>query len=297
MTARQSGTDAISQAILLMVAAAALATGLSASAKWLLTEAALPALQVVTLRYAVHFLLALALFVPRQGPQVFRSKAPGRLLLRSGFLIAGTVLNFLALKSLPLTLTTVILFSGPILISFLAVPMLGEPWNSRRLVAILVGLLGVLIVVQPGRTDFDPAIFFSIGAVVAASLYYIMTRMLAGVDSNASIQLWSSGLAVFAFAPFSLATWTWPETALGVAVMIAMGLFGGLSHVASTQAHQMAPASTLAPFVYAQILTAVIVGALVFSEQPAPATILGCVVIILSGLFLWRMDRRGNAIT
>lgn len=278
--------------ILLMLVAAVFATSLSASAKWLLTELAWPALQVVALRYAVHFAMACAIFLPKQGVAVFRANAPGRLLLRSLVLILATLLNFLALQHLPLTLTTVILFAGPILITVLSVPMLGERIGAHRLVAVLVGFCGVLVVIQPGSVGFDPAVLYSVGSMGFASLYYILTRMLAGVDSNASIQLWSSGLASVVFLPLSLGTWVWPESGTALAVVLFMGVCGGLSHIASTGAHQLARASMLAPFTYAQIVTASAAGYLLFGERPGAATLVGCAIIIGSGLYLWWRETR-----
>lgn len=275
-----------------MLVAAVFATSLSASAKWLLTELAWPALQVVALRYAVHFAMACTLFLPRRGRAVFRANAPGRLLLRSVVLVLATVLNFLALEHLPLTLTTVILFAGPIVITVLSVPILGERIGLHRMLAVLVGFGGVLVVMQPGGAGFDPAVLYSVGAMLCASLYYILTRMLAGVDSNASIQLWSSGLASLVFLPLSLWGWVWPESGLAVAVMLFMGLCGGLSHIASTGAHQLARASVLAPFTYAQIVTASAAGYLLFAERPGAATLLGCAIIIASGLYLWWRETR-----
>lgn len=280
--------------ILLMVLAAGLSTGLSASAKWLLTEITMPLFQVVALRYAVHFTMAVVLFVPRHGPGVFRSNAPGQLLLRSMFLVMATILNFLALKFLPLTLTTTIMFAGPIVINVLAVPMLSERIGGHRIVAVIAGFIGVLVVVQPGSAAFQPAALFSVGAVIAASLYYIMTRKLAGVDSNASIQLWSSGLATLCFLPFSIPVWIWPDATVGYLVVVSMGLFGALSHIASTAAHRVAEASILAPFSYAQIITATAVGVTVFGEQLDMVTYVGCGVIVMSGIYIWWRERKGT---
>lgn len=275
----------------LMLLAAILSTGLSASAKWLLTEASLPEFEVVFARYAVHFAIVVVVFVPTRGTAVFRSRAPKMLLLRSAFLIAGTVLNFLALKHLPLTLTTVIMFAGPILITILAIPVLGEKVGSHRLVAVIVGFVGVMVIVQPGGTAFQPEILYSIGAVVAASLYYIMTRALAGVDSNASIQLWSSGLGAVAFLPFCIADWVWPDSTTGLVVLGLMGLCGALAHLASTAAHQAAPASALAPFIYAQIISASALGYAFFGETLSTDMATGCALIISSGLYLWWRER------
>ena len=275
-----------------MLLAALLSTGLAASAKWLLTDAKLPQFQVVFARYAVHLVIAFLVFVPRQGATVFHSHAPMTLILRSTFLIIGTVLNFLALKHLPLTLTTMIMFLGPILITILAVPLLGEKVGINRLVAVIVGFVGVLVIVQPGSSDFQIEVLYSLGAVLAAALYYLMTRALAGVDSNASIQLWSSGLGALAFLPLSLMDWVWPNSLATLLVIATMGACGALAHFATTAAHQSAPASSLAPFLYAQILTATALGYVFFDERLSADMLIGCALIVVSGLVIWWRERR-----
>ena len=275
-----------------MLVAAVLSTGLSGSAKWLVSDAVLPLLEVVMLRYLVHFVLAVALFVPTRGVAAFRVNAPATLVARAAFLILGTVLNFWALKYLPLTLTTAILFAGPVVITFLAAPILGETLSPLRLGLVLVGFAGVVVIVNPFGASFHPAIFLSIGAVLAASLYYILTRKLAGVDSNAAIQLWSSGLAVICFTPFVIWTWQWPDDPVVYLVIVIMGTCGGLSHLSSTRAHHIAPAAILAPFTYAQILSATVVGLIVFGDWPTVSTLLGCGILIASGFAIWRLETR-----
>ena len=128
----------------------------------------------------------------RKGAGAFRSNAPRKQLLRSIFLFSSTVCNFMALKFLPITVTTTIAFAGPIAVTLLAIPILGERVGLRRILAVCVGFLGVLVVIQPWGTEFHPAMFFSLAALVLASMYFIMTRMLAGIETNATQQVWSS---------------------------------------------------------------------------------------------------------
>ena len=275
----------------LMAAAVLCFTFIDTSAKWLIL-AGLPALQVVFARYAGHFLLSLAAFMPSEGPGAFRSRRPWLQFLRSSFLLGSTVLNFAALAYLPLTLTTTIMFAGPIVVSLLSVPILGERIGKRRMAAIVVGFAGVTIAVQPWGAGFHPAIGLSIGALISASLYFVLTRLLAGIESNATSQLWSSGLATLAIAPFAIAQWRWPETAGGYAVLVGIGVFGMIGHSLVTVASRFADASTLAPVVYIQFLFAAVAGIVVFATPPTVWTLLGGAVIVGSGVYIWRRERR-----
>lgn len=266
-------------------------TCIDTSAKWL-TIAGLPVIQVVFVRYFGHLVFALLLYLPQEGLDAFRSNAPRRQFLRSVFLFGSTILNFSALKYLPITVTTTIAFAGPIVVTVLAIPLLGEKVGLRRFLAVCTGFLGVLVVVQPWSATFHPAMFFSLAALLAAALYFIMTRMLAGVETNAVQQIWSSALASLVLCPFAMSVWVWPETPLQWVVVMAIGFFGLGGHVAATIAHRWADASILAPMIYIQIFLAAIAGILVFDTWPTIWTLGGGLIIIGSGLYIWQREKR-----
>ena len=266
-------------------------TCIDTSAKWL-TIAGFPVSQIVFARYAGHLIYTLVLYLPQEGGSIFKSNSPGKQFLRSSFLLIGTFLNFQALKYLPITVTTTIMFAGPIVITLLAAPLLSEKVGIRRVVAVCTGFLGVLVVIQPWGTAFHPAMFFSLAALVSASLYFIMTRMLAGIESNATQQVWSATLATIALSPFALHVWVWPETSGQWIVLGAIGCFGALGHIAVTTAHRWATASILAPLIYSQVFWAALVGILIFDTYPTVWTIGGGAIIIASGLYIWLRETR-----
>ncbi|MGB0659892.1 MAG: DMT family transporter [Mangrovicoccus sp.] len=275
----------------LMFLAVTCFTGIDSSAKWLIL-AGIPVLQVVFVRYAVHFVLGLALFLPREGLGVLRSKTPKLQILRSFCLLMMSILNFQALEFLPLTVATTILFAGPIVVTLMAIPLLGEKVGARRLIAVAVGFLGVIVVMQPWGAAFHPAVFLTFGAVLCAGGYFIITRKIAGTESPATSQLWSSGLSAAVFLPVALQVWVWPDTITGYLVMGLIGLVGGAGHFAATVAHRFAEASLLAPVIYFQILSAAIIGVLVFDTWPTLWTLVGALIIIGSGIYIWHRERQ-----
>lgn len=280
--------------LLLMALAVGFFTCIDTSAKWLILFG-LPTLQVVFARYAGHFILASLFYLPREGRSALVSNAPAKQILRSAFLLGSTVMNFMALKYLPITVTTTIFFAGPIVTSILAIPILGEKVGMRRIIAICVGFSGVLVVMQPWGAAFHPAMFFSIAGLFCASLYFIMTRLLAGVEANATQQIWSSGVAMTALAPFALQNWIWPDTLQAWLVFCFIGFFGFTGHAIATIAHRWADASLLAPVVYIQVFMAALAGILVFDTWPTVWTLGGGAIIIASGLYIWQRERKIKA--
>ncbi|BBU55456.1 MULTISPECIES: DMT family transporter [Mameliella] len=281
--------DRTAAGVLMMALAVLGFTFIDSTAKWLML-AGLPALQVVFARYAGHFLVAVVIYGAREGRQAFVSNAPWRQLLRSFFLLGSTVFNFSALKYLPITVTTTITFAGPIVVTLLAIPILGEKVGLRRIIAVCVGFLGVIVVMQPWGVDFHPAMFLSIGALSMAALYFIMTRLLAGIEGNATQQIWSSGFAALALLPFVLGGWVWPEGPVWIAFCL-IGIFGASGHIAAVIAHRWADASILAPVIYIQIFLAAVAGILLFDTWPTVWTLGGGAIIIASGLYIWQRER------
>ncbi|WP_341367795.1 DMT family transporter [Yoonia sp. BS5-3] len=277
--------------VILMIIAVALFICVDTSAKWLILGGMAP-IQAAFARYAGHFVYAVLFFWPSEGRSVFSTARPFVQIARSLALLGSTVLNFFALSQLPITVTTTIMFSMPIIITVLAIPILGERVGLRRFSAVCVGFCGVIVVTQPWGAQWHPAMLYSLGAVSSAAIYFIMTRLLAGQASNATMQIWSSGIPTALLLPFATAQWVWPETALGWSVFLGIGMFGLISHMLATMAHRYAEAALLSPVVYCQILFAAVAGIVAFDTWPTVYTLLGGLIIIGSGLYIWLRERK-----
>ena len=272
-----------------MSAAVASFTGIDTSAKWL-ALAGVAVLQIVFARYLVQFVLTTTYALTREGLGSLRSAAPALQVARSLSLLGATAFNFLALQHLPLTLTITIFFAQPMVISLLAIPILGERIGPRRFAAIGVAFGGVLIVVQPWGASFHPAIFYSLLALVSGSMYFVLTRKMAGIERNLTAQVWTSAIATFAIAPFAFTVWVTPSEPLVWVVLGVIGLFGTVGHLFATSALRFADASTLAPVVYEQLLYATIASWVIFGTWPTIWTAVGGAIIMASGLYIWRRE-------
>lgn len=282
--------DRPTAAVLIMASAIFLFTLIDTSAKWLIL-AGLPAIQIVFSRYVGAFLTTFIVFIPRHGFGEFRSNRPWIQILRALALLGSTVFNFFALRYLPITLTIAMFFAMPIVVTLLSIPILGEKVGLRRFLAVLTGFIGVLVIVQPWGAQFHWAVFLSIGALLSASTYFVLTRLLAGVDNNSTSQLWTNGLATLALAPIALQSVVWPDNTLNMVVFLFIGFLGGVGHILATLAFRFAQASVLAPVTYVQVIYATAAGYMVFNTLPTIWTAIGTAIIIASGVYIWHRER------
>ena len=263
---------------------------LDCGAKWLVRS--LPVIEVVWLRFAAHVLFTAALFGPRLGRGLVRTRKPGLQALRVAFMCIMTGTNFWALQYLQLAETGAIQFAVPILVALASGPLLGERLDAGRWAAIAVGFAGVLVILRPGTQGFHPAMLLSIGNVCLYAAFNLMTRRLAAHDPPECTQFLSALGPALLLAPFALAAWQPPASAGEWMVAGLLGIAGGLGHYFLALAHRYAPASVLAPFLYQQIVWMVLFGWAAFGDLPAGAVLVGSVIVVASGLYLIARERR-----
>ena len=256
-------------------------------AKWL-AVAGLSSLQLAFMRYLPHLCVSVGILSSRQKfGLLFRKEKALSMLFRGCLLMASTSLNFIAIRYLPLTLTSTLLFSAPIITCVLAGPLLNERVGIWRWGAILLGFLGIMIAMRPFDAAFHIASLLSVGAACCFALYSIMTRKLAGEMDVDIMQFHSGFVGVVALAPFAFYEWVHPQNLFDMLVMISLGVFGWLGHQFLTSAHLFAPSNLLMPFGYSFILFLTLWSIVVFNHIPDGYTIAGAVVIILAGLIVW----------
>ena len=247
-----------------------------------------PVPQVVWARYFFQFGWML-LLIPRIGAiGLVRTTRLGMNLVRGFLLAVATLFMFTAISFVPLADAYTITFIAPLLITIFSIPLLGERVGWRRWSAVVAGFIGVLIVIRPGIGMPHWALALPLVTAVGFALYQILTRKVAGTPGETSVAmlfyLASVGAAVMtALVPFfwrTVAPFDWLP-------MAAMGLVGGLGHLILIRALTIARASLLAPFVYTQIVWALILGYLVFGDLPNVWMLLGGGVIVVSGLYVF----------
>jgi drug/metabolite transporter (DMT)-like permease len=275
--------------IALMCGALACFSCLDATAKWLTRD--LPPMQVTWARYVSSALFVCLIINPLTTPGVTRTKRPWLQAFRSLLLLASTAMNFIALQYLQLAETISIMFMTPFLVALISGPLLGEWIGPRRLIAICIGFLGVLVVLRPGLGGLHPAAALSVLGACCYAIFNLTTRMLAASDSSQTTMFFSSLGGVIILTPLISLFWMPPPTWHSWALMGVMGAFATLGHWLLIRAHRLAPAAVLAPFIYSQIVWMVLLGWWLFGQWPDRWTFIGAAIVIASGLYLLSRER------
>lgn len=210
--------------------------------------------------------------------------------------------SFLALGLIPLPEAVAIGFAAPILATILAAMFLGETIRLYRLFAVALGLVGVTLVIWPrlGAIDAESATkletvgaFAALLAAVFAALAQVFVRKLVHKETTGAIVIYFSLTATLLSllsAPFG---WVLPPTG-PLALLIVCGLIGGLGQVLLTMSYRHAETSVIAPFDYAQIIFALLIGWFVFSEAPTGMMLTGAALSIVGGIvIIWRERQLG----
>jgi drug/metabolite transporter (DMT)-like permease len=285
------------KAILLKLASALLFAVMQALVRALGDE--IPLGQVVFFRSAFA-IVPVVLIYAWQGElaAAVRTSRPFGQAWRGLISVAGMFLNFAALARLPLVDATAISFAAPLITVAFAAIFLGERVRIYRWSAVAAGFLGIIVMLWP---HFDLAYLMAtgttataIGATCAIASAFtgagsvIQTRRLADTESTSSIVFYFSlicALAGLATLPFG---WRTP-TGSQLAMLVSLGVLGGLAHIMLTESYRLASASLIAPFDYTTMLWALLLGYMLFGEVPTKFVYIGASIVAAAGLFvIWR---------
>lgn len=273
----------VSRGIYLMLSAVLLFSVMDALIKW--ASETYPVVQIIFFRNLLAF-LPLSYFIYRAGGiAVLRTERLSGHLIRGVVGLAAMVCVFLSFALLPLAEAVALQLSGPIFLTALSVPLLGERVGVRRWSAVIVGFIGVLIMTRPGTGVFQPAALLAIGGALFYALAMISIRWLSATERAESIVFYFTCFATVLAAVVLPFEWVMPD-ALGLLVLCTIGLLGGFAQLAMTQAFRLAPVAVVAPFDYAALVFAVLFGLLFWREVPDIFLLAGSVVVVGSGLYI-----------
>lgn len=242
-----------------------------------------PVGQIVFVRSLFALLPVLWLVRRLGGCRLLRTERPGAHLRRSVAGLSSLFFSFTAVGMLPLATATALGYAAPLFITLFAIPLLGESIRLHRLIAVILGFGGVLLMTHPDGRSISPGVLIALAGAVATAFALISIRQMRDTETSMAIVFYFSlsGTVVGAATlPFSA---VWP-TLTDLPILVAIGVLGGAAQLLLTKAYQMAPASVVAPFEYATFLFAFLLGLLVWHEMPVPIELAGIAIVIASNL-------------
>ncbi|MDX1512275.1 MAG: DMT family transporter [Gammaproteobacteria bacterium] len=253
-----------------------------------------PIPQILLVRYV--FFVFLAVWITRRSGFVsaLRSKRPGLQILRSLVLVAEIGLFAMTVRILPLADTHAIVAATPLIVTVLSIPMLGESVGIRRWAAVLAGFAGMLVIVRPGYTVFQPASALALLVAAMFALYIVLTRQVSRFDRSETTVLYTALCGAAVMSVIGPLYWTPPDATTWI-LLLAIGCTGAGGHLLFIRALEAAPASVLQPFNYTVLVWATVIGFVFFDDLPDGATILGALIIVASGLYTFYRERRRAA--
>lgn len=277
---------ATSRGILMMLLAILIFTSMDALAKGLVAR--YPAPQVIWARFAGQLLLVALILGPRLG-QAMRTRFPGTHFWRSATQLGATTLFFFSLNHIGLAEATALTDTNPVLITLGAALFLGERLTLPRLIGVVGAMIGALIVIRPGSAVFSPAALLPLGAALCFSISAILTRHVGAQESHWASLIWAAAFGTIATSLTLPFVWQ-PVAAPDLWRFALIGVLGAGAQLCLIRAFTLAEASVVAPFTYTGIIFATGWGIGLYGEYPDRWTVIGAVVIVAAGLYVWRTE-------
>lgn len=227
----------------------------------------------------VCFLLA------TRGLTILRTPKPSLQIVRGAVAVGSATLFIVAIQFVPLADAVAVTFVAPFIVTIFGALLLKEPVGIRRWLAVLVGFLGMLIVIRPGLGVFHPAIFLILIAAVFFAIRQLVSRWLSGVDDVITTIAYTSIVSFLITSVAQPFVWITPDTVQSILLILGMTVFAAGGEVLIIRALDIAQSVALAPIHYTLIIWSVFYGYLVFNDWPDQWTLLGCSIIVISGLY------------
>ncbi|KAF0113562.1 MAG: RarD family protein [Rhodobacteraceae bacterium] len=291
--------DTTLQGILLMLAFCVIAPLLDVSAK-LAAENGVPVGQVTAARFVVQTALMLPVMIVMRLALRLSGRALAYTALRALFLLVSTFAFVSGIQVMPIADALAIVFVEPFILLILGRFLFGDQVGPRRIAACVVGFVGALFVIQPSLAAFGLVALWPLATAFLFAFYMLVTRAISAWMHPVTMQFHTSWTGLLLCLPVMvLADGSglpaldpiWPE-GWNWLWLFGVGFWAAVSHMCMTYALKFAPSATLAPLHYSEIVTAVILGYLIFGDFPNRLTWVGIAIIVSSGLYIIHRERR-----
>ncbi|NTJ64569.1 DMT family transporter [Agrobacterium rhizogenes] len=282
----------------IMASAMILLPTMDAIAKYMASFEGMSPGQVTFYRFFFQLVCMLPMLLTVAGRSAFSAKRPWMNLLRGALHGAASLLFFAAVKYMPLADVFAIYFVEPFMLTALSALFLGDKVGWRRWLAIVIGFVGAMIVIQPSFEIFGLKALLPVACAFLFALYLFMNRAVGEADSPMTMQVMAGvggtlfmSVTLLAGASAGIADFepSLPASTLGLILLLILGSISGYAHMLVVRAFRLAPLSLLAPFQYFEIISATVLGYAIFGDFPNLSKWIGIAIIVSSGLFIiWR---------
>ena len=237
------------------------------------------------------FCIIVCFLFSQKARKLIKTEQPILQLLRSTILILEVFITVYSFTVVGLLTTSAIFSCYPLLAALFSVLILKETLTANKLIAIIIGFCGILIIIQPGSTIFQPSSIIPLIGAILFALYGVLTRKAGLKDSSYTSFIWTGltggFLVTFLFPVF------WKQIIGPDIVWIAiLSVLGILGHFLLIKAFEVAEASAIQPFAFFHFVFASIIGIAIFSEQLTYSILLGSIIVIGSGVFYYSKERK-----
>lgn len=276
--------------ILLMLGAGLCFAALDATSKHLTQTFPVPML--VWARYTVHLVLMVIFLAPSMRARLIATQRPMALTARALMLVGTTGFAMAGISIMPLAESTAFLFITPLIVVILANWLLKESVTPGRWIAIVAGFAGALLIARPGGALTTQGIILMSLAAGCYSIYQVQTRQMSLTENTVTMLFYTALVGTVSMSLAAPFYWggPMPEPWQGLGI-VSLGIYGGTGHLLMTRAFHHAPASTLSPFLYAQLVWAMLLGWLFYDHLPDLLSIAGMAVIAGSSLSIALSER------
>ena len=290
--------DTTLHGVILMLAFCVLAPLLDVAAK-LAAENGVPVGQVTAARFVVQTALMLPVVLVMGLSMRLSARALAYTTLRALFLLVSTFAFVSGIQVMPIADALAIVFVEPFILLILGRFLFGDQVGPRRIAACAVGFVGALFVIQPSLAAFGLVALWPLATAFLFAFYMLVTRAISAWMHPVTMQFHTSWTGLVLCLPVMvLANGSgipsldpiWPE-GWNWLWLFGVGFWAAVSHLCMTYALKFAPSATLAPLHYSEIVTAVILGYLIFDDFPNTLTWIGIAIIVSSGLYIIHRER------
>lgn len=251
-----------------------------------------PMNEIVFFRHAFALVPAIVMVMHQGGIRTLKTGRFPMHLARMAAGMSSMVLGFYALLLIPLADATVYNFISPLLITALSVPLLSERVGVHRWSAVVIGFIGVVIMMQPGKGPLEWGVIVALGGAVCSTFVNLTMRKLGATETAASTTFMYTGMSFVVFTASLPFAWVTP-TFVDFLILASLGLGGGVAQYWYTVSLRYAPSALIAPLGYTSLIWMTVAGFVFWGEVPSATTMIGAAIICTSGLYiLYREARR-----